>query len=393
MPGRGSYGPGGKWIHDRAHHIMGKNPEMPKGMAYAVATQQAHKVGKSPKGFRTKEGVREAKAKMTLPREMYKKKAAAQKLAFDRLKALQKEAAASKSKRVVKFRSGGDVRRMPTVRGEAKVRPRAQRRVVHVPPGMEAVPRGRVERRLVGGRSPVRVMMRQPPKPKLIERLGTEIAGRIGGGIADRIRYGGLAKARPMPIIPSATQAAAPMASVAQAGSPLLKNPKLLKALKFSGLGAAGLGLGAVGHGLAQSVGLTETGPADTIADILVPGVKTSYDRVATRALERSEMYIPRYYLEKAAAEMAGAVEDNAGTMFTADPGMHGPEASVIPQQTLETVVPVRQHVEKADDEEADILSRMFEQYKKTSEESIGRYTKGETEIPLAKQAGRLAID
>lgn len=75
MPGRGSYGKGGKWIHDRAHHIMGKNPDMEKGTAYAIATQQAHKVGKSPKKFRTSEGVSEAKRKFSMPKSAYKKTA------------------------------------------------------------------------------------------------------------------------------------------------------------------------------------------------------------------------------------------------------------------------------------------------------------------------------
>lgn len=72
MPG-GKYGPGGRWIHDRAHHIMRKNPDMAKDTAYALATQQAHKVGKSPKSFRTSEGVREAKQKYDLPRREYTK--------------------------------------------------------------------------------------------------------------------------------------------------------------------------------------------------------------------------------------------------------------------------------------------------------------------------------
>lgn len=75
MPGPGSYGPAGKWIHDRAHRMMEENPDMPKGMAYAVATQQGHKVGKSPKGFRTSEGVAAAKAKMQGPKSSYQKTA------------------------------------------------------------------------------------------------------------------------------------------------------------------------------------------------------------------------------------------------------------------------------------------------------------------------------
>lgn len=82
MPGKDSYGPGGKWIHDRAHRIMeeGKTQdeygaEKGKQVAYAIATQQAHKTGKSPKDFRTSAGVREAKQKYDEPKSEYQKTA------------------------------------------------------------------------------------------------------------------------------------------------------------------------------------------------------------------------------------------------------------------------------------------------------------------------------
>jgi hypothetical protein len=85
MPGRGSYGPGGKWIHDRAHRIMeeGKvnekyGPDRGKQVAYAIATQQAHKLGKTPKvkgGYGTPTGRREAKTKFDQPRKAYQKTA------------------------------------------------------------------------------------------------------------------------------------------------------------------------------------------------------------------------------------------------------------------------------------------------------------------------------
>lgn len=85
MPGRDSYGPGGKWIHNRAHGIMDKRKsdlmdrygeEKGKQIAYALATQQAHKVGKSPKGFRTTQGVHQAKSKLDKPVKEYQKTAA-----------------------------------------------------------------------------------------------------------------------------------------------------------------------------------------------------------------------------------------------------------------------------------------------------------------------------
>ena len=72
--GRGSYGPGGRWIHDRAHRIM-EEGDTPKNVAYAIATQQAHSVGKSPKRFRTSGGVARARAKYDQPK-MYRKTAA-----------------------------------------------------------------------------------------------------------------------------------------------------------------------------------------------------------------------------------------------------------------------------------------------------------------------------
>lgn len=75
MPGRGSYGPGGKWIYERAAHIRSRNPDMEEGTSFAIATQQAHKLGKSNKGHRTKAGVKKAKAKYSKPRKEYRKTA------------------------------------------------------------------------------------------------------------------------------------------------------------------------------------------------------------------------------------------------------------------------------------------------------------------------------
>lgn len=58
-----------KWIHDRAEHLLAKNPSMPKSQAFAIATQQAHAVGKSPKGYGTSEGRSEAKKKYDTPKD------------------------------------------------------------------------------------------------------------------------------------------------------------------------------------------------------------------------------------------------------------------------------------------------------------------------------------
>ncbi len=58
-----------KWMHDRAEHILAKNPSMPKSEAFALATQQMHSLGKSPKGYGTAEGRAAAKAKFDTPKD------------------------------------------------------------------------------------------------------------------------------------------------------------------------------------------------------------------------------------------------------------------------------------------------------------------------------------
>lgn len=58
-----------KWIHDRAEHILAKNPSMSESKAWAIATQQAHALGKSPKEYGTSEGRSEAKSKYDTPKD------------------------------------------------------------------------------------------------------------------------------------------------------------------------------------------------------------------------------------------------------------------------------------------------------------------------------------
>lgn len=62
-----------RWIHARAKHILAKNPDMDKSQAFAIATQQSHATGKSPKGYGTEEGKSEAKSKYQDPKSMVKK--------------------------------------------------------------------------------------------------------------------------------------------------------------------------------------------------------------------------------------------------------------------------------------------------------------------------------
>ena len=57
-----------RWIHNRAEHILSKNPSMPKSEAFAIATQQDHATGHTPKGFGTVAGKQKAKAKFDTPK-------------------------------------------------------------------------------------------------------------------------------------------------------------------------------------------------------------------------------------------------------------------------------------------------------------------------------------
>lgn len=57
-----------EWIHNRAEHLLAKNPSMSKSTAFAVATQQSHSTGHSPKGYGTKQGRRTAKRKYDTPK-------------------------------------------------------------------------------------------------------------------------------------------------------------------------------------------------------------------------------------------------------------------------------------------------------------------------------------
>lgn len=58
-----------KFIHDRAEHLQRKNPEMPESEAWAIATQQSHALGKTPKNYGTSKGKAEAKNKYKTPED------------------------------------------------------------------------------------------------------------------------------------------------------------------------------------------------------------------------------------------------------------------------------------------------------------------------------------
>jgi hypothetical protein len=111
MPGEASPG---AWIKHRAKRIMKEGEtkgqygkKKGKSIAYAIAVQQAHKLGKSPKHFRTAGGVQEAKQKFDLPKKEYQKTAEATLAAFfderDKIAEADKQPSKSFSEKYRKF--------------------------------------------------------------------------------------------------------------------------------------------------------------------------------------------------------------------------------------------------------------------------------------------------
>lgn len=80
-----------QWIHDRAKRLQKDNPSMPESEAFAIATQQSHATGHSPKGYGTAEGRRTAKRKYDGPRSSYQKTASIEELSAVRVAALLDE--------------------------------------------------------------------------------------------------------------------------------------------------------------------------------------------------------------------------------------------------------------------------------------------------------------
>lgn len=406
MPGRSSYGPAGKWIHDRANHILSKNDGMDKSQAYAIATQQAHKVGKSPKRFRTTEGVRTAKRKHTLPTKLYKKTAsdASVQRALARLLKIAATIPAERS-------STGKSYRVPFPNEPARVKAQPPKWVASPPPRVEKATPPRVEK--------------TPPKPKSMpkrdkakflgappentRRMPTTKGQFTGAGRRARLRGAGR---RARGFARDAAEGGWRAAAVNQAGGiasqlidripqkeltpsrppgelagaiekatakPKFKlSPKMMKGLRYGGLGMAGAALGVGAHQLANSVGLTEKGPADYLADAVVPTPKHASD----------SRYIPREYLAKAAMQMA----TNHDVKHKGGPEMFGPEDSVVPLRTLSTSIPISQQAEESSKEWTKSLESLFSAYKDTKGESFAKRLSKERTVPMSKQAGELAV-
>lgn len=85
-----------QWIHARAERLQQKNPDMPESEAWAIATQQSHAGGHTPKGYGTVAGRREARKKYDGPRSSYQKTAGLPEAAIasflDELAQIEKEA-------------------------------------------------------------------------------------------------------------------------------------------------------------------------------------------------------------------------------------------------------------------------------------------------------------
>lgn len=64
-----------EWIHNRADHIRGKNPGMPKSESFAIATQQAYAAGKAPGSYGTSKGRHESHEKYNEGKSHYEKAA------------------------------------------------------------------------------------------------------------------------------------------------------------------------------------------------------------------------------------------------------------------------------------------------------------------------------
>lgn len=68
------------WIEKRRKRLEPElresySPKKAKQVAYALATMQSHKVGKTPKSYGTTEGRREARQKFDKPKKEYQKTA------------------------------------------------------------------------------------------------------------------------------------------------------------------------------------------------------------------------------------------------------------------------------------------------------------------------------
>lgn len=94
---------------------------MPKAMAFAIATQQGHKLGKTPKGYGTKEGKREARAKFDKPRKEYVKGANPGDLETPKLPR-EKTAAAAMRDELAKWAMSDDPYLLENIPKEPKIR-------------------------------------------------------------------------------------------------------------------------------------------------------------------------------------------------------------------------------------------------------------------------------
>lgn len=127
------------WIHNRAERILRKNPNMGESEAFAIATQQAHALGKTPQGYGTSEGRHTAKKKYRSPSEYQKTAEAQMWSAF--FAELEKTAAGvvPRSFTVPKFKLPGAIKPAGTLlRGAPTLGPRSMAGTTGALPGVGA---------------------------------------------------------------------------------------------------------------------------------------------------------------------------------------------------------------------------------------------------------------
>ena len=73
------------WVHQRAERIRAENPSMPESESWAIATQQGHALGKTPKSYGTLQGRAQAKEKYKTPEDDKKTASQAKTALIERL--------------------------------------------------------------------------------------------------------------------------------------------------------------------------------------------------------------------------------------------------------------------------------------------------------------------
>lgn len=211
------------WTHDRAEHLLAKNPSMTKSQAFAIATQQGHKLGKNPKGYGTKKGKKDARAKYDKPKKEYVKTPNPKGLESPKMASAMYSSMTDELWKEAKAKEGEDLSGNPYLLdqvGKPKVRPRRaeapepKHRVklaLQQPPGVFGMPSTTGQ---TAGINPAQQLAKsqkigvpklQQPKMKTLSMKTaglkhafqtSQFSGTLGGGTRDiyrpsDVKYGG----------------------------------------------------------------------------------------------------------------------------------------------------------------------------------------------------------